>query len=361
MNNVDDFLRTYFDSVMTIFSAALLIPNLLGLIYMTFIGHRFNSFYNLFLPYIFFIISIVIIPILSLFNVNKWIKFIITLLILISSGWSTAILEGELFGKSYMCNISGMSQMLMFGIGVIGIIVSITKIITKLVSGNIYYYFFISDGFMIISMISLIFLYILPLSRKNLLRKKDRKKFDYVDVYLVFKDLKGWCLQIFLIFFVSMSIFPGICTILPTSFPNSFMKDWYPIIMLTIFTTFDFIGRTLPNYIKFIKEYSCIRRITLLRINFLILFFMYIKPMRYIHLDFIPIIAMILMSFSNGYLSTIVMENGQLEIVEPHLKEVGGNLMTFSMLLGISTGSVSSIGLFYLNDLLYQEIPKLFK
>lgn len=325
---------------MSVFSSIFLFFNLIGLLYMTFIGVYCHWVFNFILPYGFFILSLLSIPLLNLLDAPRTVSLVITIVILSLSGWATAILEGGIFGKSYLYQ-GGESKMVMFGIGLIGFLVSNLKILTKFLHlSNVY--FFVSSGFYVFGMLSLILLVLI--SKKEFTVKRECQKINIKEVWSVFMQIKLNCFWIFLIFFVTMSIFPGVSSLIPSSFG---LGNWLSIIMASIFTTLDFVGRSLPNFYEMSEIW--IQRIILIRTNFVVLFFLYIRPIWFIHTDVVPMIMMGFMALSNGYTSTIIMKRGQTE----ENQEVAGNLMTFFMLLGISSGSIFSILLVYLNQGLY--------
>lgn len=340
INSSDYFMEMYFESVMSVFSSIFLFFNLIGLLYMIFIGVYCHWFITFILPYCFFVLSLLIVPLLNLLEAPRTVSLVITIIILICSGWATAILEGGVFGKSYLYQ-GREPQMVMFGIGLIGFLVSNLKVFTKFLRlDNVY--FFVSSGFYVFSMLSLILLVLI--SREEFSKRKEYKKINIKEVWSVFMQIKLNCFWIFLIFFVTMSIFPGISSFIPSSFG---LGNWLSIILASIFTTLDFVGRSLPNFYEMNEIW--IQRIILLRTNFVILFYLYIRPIWFVHTDVVPMTMMGIMALSNGYTSTIIMKRGQTE----ENQEVAGNLMTFFMLLGISSGSIFSIILVYLNQGIY--------
>lgn len=378
MNSSDYFISIYFPSVMTVFSSIFLTANLIGLFIMIFIGHRLHFVFIFVLPYIYFILSLLVFPIMEggYWSLPKYVTLIVTILILILSGLSTSVLEGGIFGKAYLFPNEHNAQMVMFGIGLVGFLIAVTKSAVKFLTNDPKYYFYAGSGFMVICFMSSFLTLCLPYSRKYFWNKQDDTNSiqnestkpptpnffsleTWKRVWCTFKVLDSYCFYIFTIFFITMSIYPGICSILPTSFPGTFMDNWYIEILILLFCTFDFIGRTIPSLITLKISRKVVRYVVVWgRTHFLILFILYIHPIFFIHSDFVPIIMMVIMAFTNGYFSCIIMNNAKILLSNEDLitKEIGGNIMTFFMLLGISMGSIFSILIFYSNNFIFNLI-----
>jgi len=326
---------------------------------------------------------------MSYFNdrIPKVVTFIVTVVILVLSGFSTSILEGGVFGKAYLFPNEHNAQMVMFGIGLVGFIIALTKSFVKFWTENLNYYFYAGSAFLIVCLISSFLTLCLPYSRKyfynsvtqceisddsgyygdddisftiqNVSFKKSINSWERA--WYIFKRLKHYCFYIFITFFVTMSIYPGISSVLPTSFPGTFMDDWYPEILILLMCTFDFVGRTIPGLIKINHKDCFIRYIVVWgRIHFVILFSLYIHPIFFLHCDVVPILMMIVMGITNGYFSCIIVNKAKklLSDEDSVNKEIGGNMITFFMLVGISVGSISSIGIFYSTNVIFQFIKK---
>ena len=336
MVNSDYFISYYFESVMTIFSTVFLVCNLIGLLYMTIWGYRKCYYLNITSSYLFFIISIAGgVPVLNYVNLRQEIKFGITICILAFTGFFTAILEGEIMGLAYKYD---NSKEVMVGIGIIGLLVSIVKIISKLINhSSILIYFMSSVVFLSISMILVYFIKPTTPSKEE----KPVSGYDEIDdVYSIQKVRKSnvvnksiFYLQIFWTFFVTMSVYPGICTVLNHG------SEWYPVVMVTLFTLFDFLGRWFPmichSYMINIVYTINLFRIVLF-VTIYILFTIWFN-------DVVSYVVIILLALTNGYCSTIIMKESNDKFPSKH----NGNLMMLFMLLGISSGSMLSIGIYY--------------
>jgi hypothetical protein len=168
INCPDYFLDLYFPSIMAIISSANLVPNLLGLLFMIFIGNRLHFFITFILPYIFFIVSLIMIPILAIFPLQKTILLCITITLIFSCGCCTSILEGAVFGKSNLFQTHSIIQGVMFGMGIIGVLISILRILTKIFmknGGDQYVYFFLGATSMLCFMFSFFFTCCIPYTK----------------------------------------------------------------------------------------------------------------------------------------------------------------------------------------------------
>lgn len=437
INCPDYFLRLYFSEVMSVIPSVYMLLNVSGMVVMTFLGDKFHRFINttvyIVVPYIFFIISLACIPILGWIGLNKWVSFGITMVIVMGTGLSTAMLQGSIFGNAFRFPNQKINQGVMMGNGIVGILVSILRIITKVsverkgtfeeyeISASLY--FGIGSVTMILLMMSFFLMFLIPYGRDHLgllecfnipflgnvfdrknyeelneegeeeneneeggeeqQQEHEKKKHGLLDGVIRF----GWtwlygfflnwnyCFCVFLVFFATMSVFPGITSIIPTSFPNSFMKDWFGIIITTLFTLFDFVGRTLPGwYVLDCKKQ--LPFIVISRLLFIVLFMMCLHPVWWLHHDAFPFGLMVLMAFTNGYFSTLttMFANGDeqhakaLRIAENSfgykgkqakeysrkLTQVSGTIVTLFLVGGISFGSWFSMILNYTQQAIYK-------
>lgn len=342
INCPDYFLSLYFPSIMTIISAVNLVPNLIGLFFMTFIGHRLHFCIVFILPYVLFILSLILIPILGC-----WMKhiplLIITLLLIFVCGCCTSILQGAVFGKTNLFPDPTIIQGVMFGIGVVGVFISILRIVTKCVmsSNSQYVYFFLGASLMLVFMLSFWLTYCIPYAKQFLFG-------PYENIVTVveknaLKEHGGIAIHLFFIFLVTISVFPGISSVIPSTLKN----HWFPVIMTTVFTVFDFLGRTLPRFLTLKNRYT-VYVCTWSRIILIPLFLLcWTLPLpHFIHWGYnlFANLLMAWMGFSNGYLSTLlVMFHNQ----SASKTESSGTFMMFSMSLGIASGSLLSIGFYH--------------
>jgi equilibrative nucleoside transporter 1/2/3 len=147
------------------------------------------------------------------------------------------------------------------------------------------------------------------------------------------------------VFFVSLSLFPGMTYSIKSLNYLPDRQDLYSVILVALFQVFDFVGRTLPQFVMLIPKKFLIFP-NILRAAFFPLFILCISP-RLFNNDIWPIVFMIVMSFTNGFFSTLAMIYGPTR-VEPHERETAGFMMITFLQSGIFLGLHFAILLNYL-------------
>jgi len=150
---------------------------------------------------------------------------------------------------------------------------------------------------------------------------------------------------VFAVFFVTLSLFPGIVTKVPAREGGEDWKFWYPILLLSLFMVFDWAGRSAPSYWRPIPE-RWLWFAALARFAFFPLFAFCIKPL-YFTSDWIPCMLVVVMAYTNGAWGTESMMVGPTQ-VEPYEREVAGVMMSFMLNLGIFLGVHMAVLMLYL-------------
>ena len=119
------------------------------------------------------------------------------------------------------------------------------------------------------------------------------------------------------------------------------MKYWLNLIVVSVTSSFDMIGRTLPRFITLFKDQK-IGVPILVRVVFLPLFVLCNYP-RVIIYDPIPIVFAALFSLSGGYLASSSMMIIPT-LVEPQERELAGMISNVCLLFGIFLGSMIGFG-----------------
>jgi len=137
-------------------------------------------------------------------------------------------------------------------------------------------------------------------------------------------------------FFITLSLFPGLMTSIPSSTkPQNW--TWFPIILIAIFSVFDFIGKTIPGItLKRVSERN-LYIMTGLRFLFFFAFIFCINP-KLFNSDAFPVIFDVLFALSNGYLATTWMMIGPSK-VEIQEKELAGTIMALALVSGLTLGA----------------------
>ena len=156
----------------------------------------------------------------------------------------------------------------------------------------------------------------------------------YSDTYsATIKSIWVHGLNAFLVFTISLSLFPSVATAIPST---SGLGDWFPIIMLACFMVGDLTGRSLPAYSILRIPSRFVFPLVISRVIFYPLLLFCVKP-KYFVSDSIPIIVMLCMALSNGYLGSLSMMYG-VESAPEIQKPKAGSLMPLFLNLGITAG-----------------------
>ena len=109
------------------------------------------------------------------------------------------------------------------------------------------------------------------------------------------------------------------------------------VVNVTIFNTFDFIGRSLPRWDSLvIVSPRWLWLPVVLRAAFVPLFVICKKP-QLIHNDLATFAIMAAFALTNGYLGTLAMMFGPAKLA-PADKETGGSIMVFMLTVGLTAG-----------------------
>ncbi|KAH0631988.1 hypothetical protein JD844_019959 [Phrynosoma platyrhinos] len=153
--------------------------------------------------------------------------------------------------------------------------------------------------------------------------------------YIVSRVIWAYMLSIAMSYFITLCLFPG----LESEIRNCTLGEWLPILIMAIFNLSDFVGKilaALPYDWKgtHLLIYSC------LRVVFIPLFIMCVYPSgkpTFSHPAW-PCIFSLLMGITNGYFGSVpmILAAGK---VSPEQRELAGNTMTVSYMTGLTLGS----------------------
>jgi len=164
-----------------------------------------------------------------------------------------------------------------------------------------------------------------------------------VDGWEVFRMIRKDCFLVWFVFFVSLSLFPGMTGEIESQYDS--LGDWFGIFMITLFQVGDMVGRTLPKWWMGIDKDS-LGPFIYARVIFYPLFILCIEP-RIFKWDPVPYIVMFIFSLTNGYFSTLAMIYGPSR-VDARYRDLAGLYMSFFLQFGILCGVTSALLLLYL-------------
>jgi len=179
----------------------------------------------------------------------------------------------------------------------------------------------------------------------NSLEGEDRdsdswRKGHYISYINIIRKIWAHNLWVILSYFVTLALFPGLISEIPSSYGIS--KDWFSILLITVFNVADLAGKTLPRWYTNSRE-KFLWISVIARLIFVPLFIFCLKP-RILSNDVISILLVIIFGASSGYLASVAMSLGPQQ-VQPHEQELAGTIMITASTIGLVFGSVASLAL----------------
>ncbi|KAK1930504.1 Equilibrative nucleotide transporter 1 [Phytophthora citrophthora] len=153
----------------------------------------------------------------------------------------------------------------------------------------------------------------------------------------VFKKVWHLELLILCVYLASLSVWPPLVTEIKTyNFPSLEENGWWSLILLTIFSTFDCVGRFVVNH-RFGLKPSNIWMPIFARFILVPLIIGIVKEW-WLQSDVFSVICVLLLGFGNGYLGalTIIFVS---ESVKPDEQHIIGPVTSFFLNLGLVLGS----------------------
>lgn len=159
----------------------------------------------------------------------------------------------------------------------------------------------------------------------------------------VFKKVIVNELSVFLVFYVSLSLWPPLVTEIPSyNFPELESSGWWPLILLNLFSFSDCVGRLLTPYRGMLTK-SNIWIVVVARFIFVPLLICSALGYYFQH-DIFSIIFTCGLGLTNGYVGTlsVVMVN---ECVSQNEKGLAGTYTGFFLNLGLVFGATTALGI----------------
>jgi len=180
----------------------------------------------------------------------------------------------------------------------------------------------------------------------DMINQEDKRYYSLQSInrFSIFKKIWVEAASVFFVFFVTLSLFPGMTSQIP---PKSIRKDLFSILMVFIFQVMDMIGRSLPRWTQIIKS-RVVWLFALIRVVFYPLIIFCIKPRIFAN-DAAAIAIMAVFATSNGYIGTLAMMYGSSSPkLQNYEREAAGTIMSFFLNAGIFTGVLFSFAILYL-------------
>jgi hypothetical protein len=148
---------------------------------------------------------------------------------------------------------------------------------------------------------------------------------------------------VFLVYCTSLALWPPLVTQIQSfNFPHLQETQWWPLLMLSLFSVFDCVGRVMTPYRMGLTRFN-IHRPVFARLVFVPLLICSAKGLYFTH-DAFTVLFVSGLGFSNGYLGSlgILMVN---ETVAENERGVVGMFTGFFLNLGLVMGATLALGM----------------
>ncbi|XP_076889442.1 equilibrative nucleotide transporter 8-like [Bidens hawaiensis] len=273
------------------------------------------------------------------------VAFVVLVSMVMISGLSDGLVGGSLVGATGA--LPGRYMQAVFaGNATAGLAVSILRIITKAslphtqnglrTSTQIYFAF--SAIIVQLCVICTNVLHKLPVVRYYRNHKKHIDPIQHMSMrssfWEVVKKIQWLVTAVFVIYVVSLSIFPGY---LSENVKSNYFKDWYPILLITTYNVGDFVGKCLTAiYVP--RDCKMAVWGSIGRVMFYPMFVGCIHGPKWMHSEGPVMNLTMMLGVSNGYLTSVLMILAP-KMVPVEESEVVGIAMETSLVVGLVVGS----------------------
>ncbi|XP_059286378.1 equilibrative nucleotide transporter 8 [Lycium ferocissimum] len=302
-----------------------------------------------------FVLSLMLTPIVGWANwdqngtkVKSNAAYYVVVASVVICGLADGLIGGSLIGsagklpKQYM-------QAIFAGTASSGVLLSILRIITKVslphtpqgLKTSAHFYFIISTAVLIVCIICCNLLYRLPVMQQHYTLVQDFLPCSRHKLQDVARTIKYPAFGIFAIYTVTLSIFPGF---LAENLESKILKDWYPILLITVYNVSDFVGKSFTA-VYVLKStgkatWGCVARLL-----FYPLFAACLHGPKWLKSE-VPIVFLTtLLGLTNGYLTSVIMILAPKSVPSSEA-EIAAIVLAVSLGMGLVAGSV--VGWFWI-------------
>lgn len=225
-----------------------------------------------------------------------------------------------------------------------GVLISMLRIITKVslphtpqgLKTSAHFYFIISTTVLILCIICCNLLYKLPIMQQHYTHVvQDFLPCSRHKLRDVARTIRCPAFGIFTIYTVTLSIFPGF---LAENLESRVLKDWYPILLITVYNVSDFVGKsfTAVYVVKSSRKatWGCAARLL-----FYPLFTACLHGPKWLKCE-VPIVFLTTMlGLTNGYLTSVIMILAPKSVPSSEA-EIAAIVLAVSLGMGLVAGSV---------------------
>ncbi|KAI4335708.1 hypothetical protein L6164_014330 [Bauhinia variegata] len=333
-----------------VFSVAYMTSSVLVLLLMMSLGgwSKTNLRLRMNLGFSMFVISLMVAPVIDWASCSTKPKerpsgaYGFTVTAVVICGLADGLVGGSLIGsagklpKEYM-------QAVFAGTASSGIIICILRILTKAslpqtpkgLQTSAHLYFIVATIFLLCCIIFCNLLYKLPVMLQYERVIQEDITCTGPKFWAVTVKIRWPAFGIFIIYIVTLSIFPGF---IAEDLKSEFLKDWYPILLITIYNMADLIGKSLTAFYVI----KCIRRATwasTTRLLFYPLFIVCLHGPKWLKTEAPMVVLTFMLGLTNGYLTSVLMilAPKSVPISESELSAI---VMTVFLGFGLVGGSV---------------------
>ncbi|OWR52692.1 Equilibrative nucleoside transporter 4 [Danaus plexippus plexippus] len=156
--------------------------------------------------------------------------------------------------------------------------------------------------------------------------------------WAVARAIYPYMVSIGLVYFTTLSLYPGIAS----EVPSCRLGSWMPIVLMSAFNLFDFIGKIAAAW-PYEWSRSQLLMASGLRLLLVPLLLLCAAPRYSPHIvgDIYPIMFSVVLGFTNGLFGSVPMIMAPSRVGREH-REIAGNMMTLSYNGGLLSGSLVS-------------------
>ncbi|KAJ0988687.1 hypothetical protein J5N97_007043 [Dioscorea zingiberensis] len=307
-----------------------------------------------------FTLSLLVVPVMDAIYVKGvrglYSAYHVTLGAVVLAGVSDAFVQGGVIGAAGELPERYM-QAVCAGTAASGVLVSAMRILTKAIfpqnahglrnSANLY--FGVSIAIMIICIVCYNIVDKLPVVRyykdiKLQAQNEERNEKGFPSgkawrsiLWDIIGRVKWFGIGIFLIYVVTLSIFPGYIT---EDVHSKVFNDWYPIILIAGYNLFDLVGKSLPA-VYLLENVNLALAGCAARLLFYPLFLGCLHGPKFFRTEIPVTVLTCLLGLTNGYFTAIVLILAPKSVPIQHA-ETSGIVMVVFLLIGLAVGSLVS-------------------
>ncbi|KAJ9550983.1 hypothetical protein OSB04_015028 [Centaurea solstitialis] len=351
---IDYFGHLYPDKhIEKVFSVAYMSSSLLVLVLMikwsdlsTKVGFRTRVNFG----FAMFVISLMVTPTIDwaqnggVSKEESCVTFYVVVASVVVCGLADGLIGGSLIGsagklpKEYM-------QAVFAGTASSGILVSLLRITTKASLPNdpqglktsAHFYFIVTTSVLLICIVCCTLLYKLPVMEHHHKRQlqHDHHPTSTTKLWDVARTIQWPALAVFIIYTVTLSIFPGF---LAENLKSKLLKDWYPIMLIMTYNISDFVGKCLTAIymVKSVEKatWGCVGRLL-----FYPLFTACLHGPNWFRSEGFVVFLTFMLGFTNGYLTSVIMILAPKSVPASEA-EMAAIVMALFLGMGLVSGSV---------------------